>query len=138
MALHPVAAPAARHFVEDLRRCLKLDAHSAALFEATDTLVLSVEAGEGTQRFAESLDLAGGVTGYMYHTVPVALHAWLTHPDDYRGAVQTAIRCGGDTDTVAAITGAIVGARVGVGGVPEAWRLYAVKRGTEAEAQADA
>ena len=115
-------APDARHFVEDLRRCLKLDAHSAALFESLDAMVLSVEAGEGTEAFARSLELDGGVTGYMYHTVPVALHAWLRHPDDYRAAVQAAIRCGGDTDTVAAITGGIVGGRVGVEGVPAEWR----------------
>jgi len=31
--------PNARHFVEDLRRCLKLDAHSAALFESPFCLV---------------------------------------------------------------------------------------------------
>ena len=58
----------------------------------------------------------------MYHTVPVAFHAWLRHPDDYRAAVQTAIRCGGDADTVAAVTGALVGARVGPAGIPAEWR----------------
>ncbi|HUR54462.1 MAG TPA: ADP-ribosylglycohydrolase family protein, partial [Gemmataceae bacterium] len=52
-------APSARHFVEDLRRCLKLDAHSAALFESLDAMVLSVEAGEGTLAFSMSLDLYG-------------------------------------------------------------------------------
>lgn len=115
-------APDARHFVEDLRRGLKLDAHSAALFESIDAMVLSVEAGQSTEAFARSLDLERGVTGYMYHTVPVALHAWLRHPDDYRAAVHAVIRCGGDTDTVAAITGGIVGARVGLEGVPAEWR----------------
>ena len=115
-------APVARQFVDDLRRSLKLDASSAALFDLLDTMVLSLEAGQGTGAFAESLDLGGGVTGYMYHTVPVALHAWLTHPDDYRAAVQAVIRCGGDTDTVAAITGAVVGARVGATGVPDEWK----------------
>ena len=108
--------------MDDLRRSLKLDASSAALFDLLDTMVLSLEAGQGTGAFAESLDLGGGVTGYMYHTVPVALHAWLTHPDDYRAAVQAVIRCGGDTDTVAAITGAVVGARVGATGVPDEWK----------------
>jgi hypothetical protein len=57
----------------------------------------------------------------MYHTVPVALYAWLRYPDDFRTAVQSAIRCGGDTDTVAAVTGALVGARLGPSGIPAEW-----------------
>jgi hypothetical protein len=57
----------------------------------------------------------------MYHTVPIALYAWLRYPDDYRTAVQSAIRCGGDTDTVAAIAGALVGTRVGRAGIPPEW-----------------
>jgi hypothetical protein len=32
------------------------------------------------------------------------------------------IGCGGDTDTTAAIVGAIVGARVGLDGIPQQWR----------------
>ena len=40
---------------------------------------------------------------------------------DYRGAVLAAIRCGGDTDTVAAITGAIAGTGTGESGIPAKW-----------------
>ena len=66
-----------------------------------------LRAGRTTEEFAADLGLARGVSGYMYHTVPVAIYAWLRYPDDYRSVVQSAIRCGGDTDTVAAITGAV-------------------------------
>jgi hypothetical protein len=45
----------------------------------------------------------------------------LAHPGDYRGAVLAAITCGGDTDTVAAITGGIVGTGVGRAGIPKEW-----------------
>jgi len=89
-----------------------------ALLERT---VASVERRETTLAFASSLGLGKGVTGYSFHTVPVALHAWLSHPGDYRGAVLAAIECGGDTDTVAAITGAIAGAGVGKDGIPAEW-----------------
>ncbi|MEW6266338.1 MAG: ADP-ribosylglycohydrolase family protein [Thermodesulfobacteriota bacterium] len=75
-------------------------------------------AGRSTEDFAAELGLERGVTGYMYHTVPVALHAWLSHPADFQAAVSSAIRCGGDTDTVASIVGAIVGAGVGPAGLP--------------------
>ena len=62
-----------------------------------------------------------GVTGYTYHTVPVAIHAWLSHPEDFRQAVTTTIQCGGDADTTAAIVGGIIGAGVGCEGVPDEW-----------------
>jgi ADP-ribosylglycohydrolase len=77
--------------------------------------------GEPSESFADMLGLQRGVTGYTYHTVPVAIHAWLSHPEDFRAAVSTAIRCGGDTDTLAAIVGGIVGARVGKAGIPSEW-----------------
>jgi ADP-ribosyl-[dinitrogen reductase] hydrolase len=75
-----------------------------------------------TERFAEDLKLGRGVTGYVHHTVPVVVHAWLRHSDDFRSAIRAIIRCGGDTDTTAAILGGIIGARVGIEGIPEQWR----------------
>lgn len=79
------------------------------------------EAGRSCREFAEALGLGKGVTGYVMHTVPVAIHAWFSHPQDLPGALTAVIACGGDTDTTAAITGGIVGARVGRAGIPEAW-----------------
>ena len=82
----------------------------------------SVQAGETTQDFAASIGADGYVSGYVYQTVPVALHAWLCFPRDYRRAVLAVIHCGGDTDTTGAIVGAIVGAGVGPDGIPAEWR----------------
>jgi ADP-ribosyl-[dinitrogen reductase] hydrolase len=79
------------------------------------------EAGKTVAEFAEILKLKRGVTGYIAHTVPVAIYTFLKHPDDYRTAIESVIRLGGDTDTVAAITGALVGARVGRAGIPKEW-----------------
>jgi ADP-ribosylglycohydrolase len=42
--------------------------------------------------------------------------------DSYETAVRAAVDLGGDTDTVAAVTGALAGAVYGLSGVPEAWR----------------
>ncbi|HJW96054.1 MAG TPA: ADP-ribosylglycohydrolase family protein [Thermoanaerobaculia bacterium] len=39
------------------------------------------------------------------HTMPVAIYAWLRHPNDVVAAVTECVRCGGDTDSVAAIAG---------------------------------
>lgn len=82
----------------------------------------SVAVGQSTEEFAADLKLGRGVSGYVLHTVPVVLHAWLHSPEDYAAAVRSVIRCGGDTDTTAALVGGIVGARVGVEGIPQTWR----------------
>ena len=83
--------------------------------------VASVEAGDTTDAFAASIGAGQRVTGYVNQTVPVVVHAWLSFPNDYKSAVLAVIRCGGDTDTTAAITGAIVGAAVGTQGIPDEW-----------------
>lgn len=79
------------------------------------------QAGKSVAEFAAELKLTRGVTGYIAHTMPVAIYAFLKHSDDFRTAVESVIRLGGDTDTVAAITGALVGARVGKAGIPKEW-----------------
>ncbi|MGB7327628.1 MAG: ADP-ribosylglycohydrolase family protein [Rubripirellula sp.] len=92
--------------------------------ELTDLLrrsVDSVAVGESTKSFADSFGLSKGVTGYTYHTVPVAIHAWLSHPSDFQQAITAIIECGGDADTTAAIVGGIVGAGVGEAGIPSNW-----------------
>ncbi len=81
----------------------------------------SASAGRPTSDFAAELGLGDGVSGYVFHTVPVVLHAWFRHADDYRAAVAEVVRCGGDTDTTAAILGGVVGARVGKEGIPAEW-----------------
>jgi ADP-ribosylglycohydrolase len=103
------------------RVCEELGSGAEEFRALLERVAASVRAGEDTQAFAQSLGLDHGVTGYSFHTVPVALHAWLSHPGDYRGAVLAAIRCGGDTDTVGAFTGAIAAAGTGPEGIPAEW-----------------
>ena len=92
-----------------------------AFLDLVGKAVASVLAGQTTAEFADSLGLKRGVTGYVYHTVPVVLHAWFRHPEDLRGGLLEVIGCGGDSDTTAAILGGIVGARVGKEGIPPEW-----------------
>jgi ADP-ribosyl-[dinitrogen reductase] hydrolase len=108
-------------FVAEAGELLGAEPAAAPLLASLDVVFKCLEAGCTTEECATELGLTRGVSGYMYHTVPVAIYAWLRYPDDFRAAVQSAIRCGGDTDTVAAITGALVGARVGKAGIPAEW-----------------
>ena len=111
--------PDAAGFLGECRNGLGADA--AEWIALLERVAASIRKGQKTLEFAAEFGLGKGVTGYSFHTVPVALHAWLSHPADFRGAVIAAIECGGDTDTVAAITGAIAGAGVGKDGIPREW-----------------
>lgn len=53
--------------------------------------------------------------------VASALYCVWRHPDDYRAAVLEAINTDGDSDSIGAIAGSVVGARLGLGGIPAAW-----------------
>ncbi len=65
-------------------------------------------------------------------SVPHALHI-AARARSFRDAIHDAIALGGDTDTVAAIVGAIVGARVGGDALPTTWVA-----GLEAPARSEA
>ncbi len=60
-----------------------------------------------------------GISAFVIPSVLWSLYAFLRSPDDYWETICTAIAVGGDTDTMAAIAGAISGARVGVAGLPQ-------------------
>ncbi len=90
--------------------------------ERTRLLEAALSSGDSVGAFAGALGVAHGVTGYAYHTVPVSLFAWLRHRGDFATTLTAAIQCGGDTDTVAAIAGALAGCDVGIDGIPAPWR----------------
>ncbi|QQE13473.1 ADP-ribosylglycohydrolase family protein [Planctomycetota bacterium] len=73
------------------------------------------------EEYAKSIGQDNGISGYINHTVPVALYCWLYHRNDFRAAVEAAIHLGGDTDTVAAIVGALAGTECGIDAIPEQW-----------------
>lgn len=74
--------------------------------------------------FAAQLGLSAGVSGYAYHTVPVAVFSWLRwygRDDAFERTLTDVLNCGGDTDSVGAIAGAMAGASSGIKTVPPAW-----------------
>ena len=101
------------------------------LVDLAQRAAASAAAGELTVSFAAEIGCESGVSGYINHSVPVALHAWLSNAGNLETAIDSVVACGGDTDTVAAITGAIVGAGVGRAGIPESHlaRLWDWPRG---------
>ena len=109
------------YFADLSRLSLQFDAAGAELVRYAVSARASVKAGEAIETFVQSTGSRNGVSGYMYHSVPAVLHAWFAHPRDFAQALTTLIRCGGDTDTTAAMLGAIIGAGVGRTGIPPRW-----------------
>lgn len=88
--------------------------HLAAIPEA-------LRGGLTPRDYADSRGWTTGVSGYVNQTVPAAIYCWGYAPGNFRECVTSAVRLGGDTDSVAAIAGAIWGANQGSGRLPAEW-----------------
>jgi len=91
-------------FFAEMRSLVEDEEFRAILQSVEENLSLS------TTDFALKLGFDKGVSGYIYQTLPIVLHAWLHNPHDLKQAIIDVILCGGDTDTTGAIVGSIVGA----------------------------
>lgn len=57
----------------------------------------------------------------VFESVPLALYSFLSNLASFEKALETAIFQGGDTDTIASMTGALSGAFLGVQAIPDRW-----------------
>jgi len=89
---------------------------------ALDFIEQGLEKGTGTGEAADALG-----TGIEAHrAVPTALYCFLAHARDFGRAVASAVYAGGDTDTIASMTGALGGGLLGEEAIPASW-LAAVR-----------
>jgi ADP-ribosylglycohydrolase len=106
-------------FLQQARQALPdLDADLGARL---DRIEEHLQRNAPAEMLADAFRLRRGVSGYMYHTVPMALYCWLRQPGDFRQAVEEVIALGGDADSTGAIVGGMVGATVGASGIPPEW-----------------
>lgn len=77
-----------------------------SLLRAEDKTEVAVQLGNGIEAF---------------NSVPAAIYCFLRHPDSFEEAVVEAVSLGGDTDTIASMTGAISGAWLGIEAIPGEW-----------------
>jgi len=61
-----------------------------------------------------------GIAGTAHETLASALYCFWRYPS-FKEAVSSAVRMGGDTDTRAAIVGALAGSYYGIEGIPKEW-----------------
>jgi poly(ADP-ribose) glycohydrolase ARH3 len=78
---------------------------------------------DGLRRAAKPAELVNelGNSIKVHESVPAAVYCFLHAPDSFSTAISHAIFLGGDTDTIACMTGAISGAFVGYEGLPSVW-----------------
>jgi ADP-ribosylglycohydrolase len=62
-----------------------------------------------------------GTSAHVYQCVPAAALILLRHRLDIAAAMRAAFFAGGDTDSVAAMVGSVIGAQVGEAGLPRRW-----------------
>ena len=77
---------------------------------------------EDEKLLISELNLETGVSGYIYHTLPIVLSLFFICKHDYRGAITRVIQLGGDTDTTAAILGGMIGANALHAKIPTDWK----------------
>jgi ADP-ribosylglycohydrolase len=72
-------------------------------------------------QWAQARGLGLGVTGWVIHTLPAVLYAFLRYRGDFARAVESVILLGGDADTTGALVGALAGLDNGEPSIPRSW-----------------
>lgn len=75
--------------------------------------------GLSPSRVAKRLGWKKGISGFMPHSATMAIYCWLRHCKNFDRAIQSAVRLGGDTDSVAAICGGLIGISLRVDAIPD-------------------
>jgi poly(ADP-ribose) glycohydrolase ARH3 len=101
---------------EDILAATQAAATTAKLRRA----LTEVEALLGGARTPREVQGRLGSSSDVGESVAAALYSALAH-DRFEAALRFAVRLGGDTDTVAAMTGAVAGARDGFRAIPTRW-----------------
>ena len=109
---HPCTPFSAADLLHVLERVASSSVYRHKL-ERMRTLLPEAPLGEVTKA------LGNGIASH--EAVPAALYAFLRNPDSFSRAVLYAISLGGDTDTIASMTGALSGAYLGEAAIPMVW-----------------
>jgi poly(ADP-ribose) glycohydrolase ARH3 len=122
---HPLAIDAAVAQAAAIAAALRgepaLDAalHAATTPELKWRLTKATRLLDAAPRPTEAAAALGN-SSTGHESVPVAIYSATAH-GSVEAAITFAVRCGGDTDTIGAMTGAIAAARAGVGAIPSRW-----------------
>jgi poly(ADP-ribose) glycohydrolase ARH3 len=136
--VHPLGIEGAQLLASAVAICLRRTALSRSdlldelrrrceTSEFRDILQLAAE----VETQADLLQLGNGIAAQ--DSVVTAIACFTLWPDSYEEVIGNAILLGGDTDTIAAMAGAIAGAHLGIGAIP-AGLLESVEDGEKGRA----
>jgi poly(ADP-ribose) glycohydrolase ARH3 len=122
---HPLAIDAAIVQAVGIAAALRGEEILSATRDAPETALIRQQLDRATNLLADGADpddaaIQLGNSAEAHRSVPTAILAAASQPR-FEQAVSFAVRCGGDTDTLGAMAGAIAGARHGASAIPERW-----------------
>jgi poly(ADP-ribose) glycohydrolase ARH3 len=122
--VHPLGVEGARLLALAVAHCVRSETlDHAAFFDElrgrcrSDVFRRKVDLAAEARHPADLLGLGNGIQAQESVATAVACFAW--SPDDYMTAIGRAILLGGDTDTIAAMAGALSGALLGADAIPQ-------------------
>lgn len=95
------------------------EAGTGEVVKQVHAAVHAARRGESAAAFAAAIGCSKGVSGYVLHTVPMAIFLWLSYAGRVHQGIDAAVRLGGDTDSVAAIVGGLIAAADGGASLPK-------------------
>jgi ADP-ribosylglycohydrolase len=87
--------------------------------EFDETLLKIGHVSAWTDEFAAINHLGSGWTAP--DAVAMAIYCTMRYPDDFAGGLRRAVNIPGDSDSVGSVVGGILGARLGLDGIPTDW-----------------
>lgn len=122
---HPLGTDAAVVQAAAVGAAIRGDKILCAAYAAAETMVMRRQltlVGELLDTAPSPADMASalGTSTAGHDSVPTAIFAAISQPT-FEAAVTFAVRCGGDTDTIGAMAGAIAGGAHGASAIPERW-----------------
>ena len=122
--LHPLGIAGAQLLALAVALCSRVDSFDrGAFFAELLSACTSADYRDKLEQAAQARgpdDLAAlGNRIEALHSVPTALASFALTPESFEETVGNVILLGGDTDTLAAMAGALSGAYLGAGGIPE-------------------
>jgi ADP-ribosyl-[dinitrogen reductase] hydrolase len=114
--------------VESLIRLLRASSQDERWQSSVGLIEQCLQSDDAIKVAEQRFGTVAGISGYVLHSAPFAIIAWYTCFGDYRSTIEAVVGAGGDTDSVAAMAGALAGATVGVQGIPPTWRANVIDR----------
>ncbi len=91
----------------------------AAIRDKLIELTPFLESSRSPSAVARHFGWESGISGFIVPTTVMATYCFLRYPTNFDRAIRATVRLGGDTDSIAAIVGGLVGAHIGFDKLPK-------------------